>query len=117
MLQNDVIKCCKMMSPHSNEPATWKNCVSRRHFYYFIVIKKLLDCVKAKGFIFVSSGQPSHTKVSNNSLCEPIKQSIHSQIAEAEEDNPSTLYIIFVYFDASVKEALGVDYIEWQYML
>ena len=33
MLQNDVIKCCKMMSPHSNEPATWRNCVSRRHFY------------------------------------------------------------------------------------
>ena len=32
MLQNDVIKCCKMMSPHSNEPATWRNCVSRRHF-------------------------------------------------------------------------------------
>ena len=22
-----------MMSPHSNEPATWRNCVSRRHFY------------------------------------------------------------------------------------
>ena len=21
-----------MMSPHSNEPATWRNCVSRRHF-------------------------------------------------------------------------------------
>ena len=33
MLQNDVIKCCKMMSPHSNEPATWRNCVSRRHFF------------------------------------------------------------------------------------
>ena len=32
MLQNDVIKCCKIMSPHSNEPATWGNCVSRRHF-------------------------------------------------------------------------------------
>ena len=32
MLQNDVIKCCKMMSPHSNEPATWRNCVSCRHF-------------------------------------------------------------------------------------
>ena len=24
MLQNDVIKCCKMMSPHSNKPATWE---------------------------------------------------------------------------------------------
>ena len=34
VIQNDVIKCCKMMSPHSNEPATWRNCVSRRHFYY-----------------------------------------------------------------------------------
>ena len=41
VIQNDVIKCCKMMSsnvakmmsPHSNEPATWRNCVSRRHFY------------------------------------------------------------------------------------
>ena len=28
----DPFKCCKMMSPHSNEPATWGNCVSRRHF-------------------------------------------------------------------------------------
>ena len=35
MLQNDVIKCCKMMSPHSNEPATWRNCVSRRHFLFW----------------------------------------------------------------------------------
>ena len=33
VIQNDVIKCCKMMSPHSNEPATWRNCVSRRHFW------------------------------------------------------------------------------------
>ena len=33
MLQNDVIKCCKIMSPHSNEPAMWRNCVSSRHFY------------------------------------------------------------------------------------
>ena len=33
VIQNDVIKCCKMMSPHSNEPATWRNCVSRRHFF------------------------------------------------------------------------------------
>ena len=32
MLQNDVIKCCKMMSPHSNESAMWRNCVSRRQF-------------------------------------------------------------------------------------
>ena len=32
MLQNDVIKCCKMMSPHSNEPATWRNCFTSSYF-------------------------------------------------------------------------------------
>ena len=42
MLQNDVIKCCKMMSPHGNEPATWRNCVSRRHFWSCHFRKKLL---------------------------------------------------------------------------
>ena len=41
MLQNDVIKCCKMMSPHSNEPATWRNCVSRRHFIKVFVLSIL----------------------------------------------------------------------------
>ena len=42
MLQNDVIKCCKMMSPHSNEPATWRNCVSRRHFCSCILVSDWL---------------------------------------------------------------------------
>ena len=80
----------------------------------FYCNKELPDCVKAKGFIVVSSGQPSLTKVSNSSLCELSKLSIHLWIAEAEEDNPSTLYTIFVYFDASVNEALGIVYTEWQ---
>ena len=81
----------------------------------FYCNKELPDCVKATGIIVVSPGQLSQTKVSNNSLCEPSKPSIHSQIAEAEEDNPSTLYIIFFYFDASVNEASGIVYTEWQW--
>ena len=44
---------------------------------------KISDCVKSKGIIVVSSGQPSQTKVSNNSLHELIELSIHSWITEA----------------------------------
>ena len=51
MLQNDVIKCCKMMSPHSNEPATWRNCVSRRHFLNFL--KKKWDLRMRPKFYYV----------------------------------------------------------------
>ena len=54
MLQNDVIKCCKMMSPHSNEPATWWNCVSRRHFWVWVMV---LNWVKNYGecYIFLAN--------------------------------------------------------------
>ena len=88
-----------------------------RYLLLFYCNKELPDCVKPKGFIVVSSGQPSQTKVSNISLCKLSEPSIHSRIAEAEEDNPSISYIIFVYFDASVNEPLGVSYTEWQDML
>ena len=45
---------------------------------YFIVIQKLPDCVKAKGFLVISSWQPSQIKVSNNSLCKLKEPSTHS---------------------------------------
>ena len=55
MLQNDVIKCCKMMSPHSNEPATWRNCVSRRRFFHF-------HGDREKKWQYHNSGHPFKTK-------------------------------------------------------
>ena len=49
MLQNDVIKCCKLMSPHSNEPATWGKCVSRRHIWQQELPVEHTEAVKIHG--------------------------------------------------------------------
>ena len=80
-------------------------------FYYNEEVTGLCQSKKIYSCIFWTTSQ---TKLSNNSLWELIEPSIYLRIAEAEEDNPSTLYIIFVYFDASVNEALRVVYTKWQ---